>query len=323
MDVTSANPRAAPQRYAAFVLGLLLIAASLSSVWAEARYPHVPGEPSSASWLSPRTLDEMVAAGEALLGLMLVAALWPRHAWSVSACLFTIFAVVTAAEALMGKSSCGCFGAVQIRPVYTMCLDLAAIALLLLTGRPATSGPGPPTARKWLAAGGVGVSWVLAVAVFWQTRPAIATAAGQDFGKAGELVVLEPEKWGGQRFDLPEHIDAGSQLASGKWIVLLVHHDCDHCAAAVPRYVEELRSSEGGTRNEYARTRLAVIEMPPFGDAADPPPWQLPASVFTGRLDQTRDWFATTPIALLVKDGLVIASKDGDEAESPDPGWFQ
>jgi hypothetical protein len=61
--------------------------------------------------------------------------------------------------------------------------------------------------------------------------------------------------------------------------------------------------------------------MPPFGDAADPPPWQLPPSVLSGRLDQTRDWFATTPVALVVKDGIVISAKESDAAETPDPSW--
>jgi hypothetical protein len=151
---------------------------------------------------------------------------------------------------------------------------------------------------------------------------AVPTTAieGQTFGKPGELVVLEPEKWIGHRFDLADHIDIGSQLLTGDWIVLLVHHDCDHCAAAVPRYVAEYgggRGSEVGGRN----ARLAVIEMPPFGGATDPPPWQLPPSVLSGRLDQTRDWFATTPVALQVKAGIVIAGKEADpNGAVADPG---
>jgi hypothetical protein len=85
----------------------------------------------------------------------------------------------------------------------------------------------------------------------WVTRPVVAVATtanqGQTFGNPGELVVLEPEKWAGQYFSLVDHIDVGSQLLTGQWIVLLVHHDCDHCAAAVPRYVaaEESQKAEG------------------------------------------------------------------------------
>ena len=88
--------------------------------------------------------------------------------------------------------------------------------------------------------------------------------------------------------------------------MLLVHHDCDHCAAAVPQYVAEYGGG-GGSGAGGGEERLAVIEMPPFGDAGDPPPWELPSTVLSGRLDQTRDWFATTPVVLLIKDGIVIS----------------
>jgi hypothetical protein len=67
---------------------------------------------------------------------------------------------------------------------------------------------------------------------------------------------------------------------------------------------------------------LAVIEMPPFADATDPPPWQLPPSVLSGHLDQRRDWFATAPVAFLIKDGIVISATESDAAEIPDPVWF-
>jgi hypothetical protein len=54
-----------------------------------------------------------------------------------------------------------------------------------------------------------------------------------------------------------------------------------------------------------------MIEMPPFGEAADPSPWQLPSTVLAGHLDQSRAWFATTPVAILVSDDIVISVKQG------------
>jgi hypothetical protein len=230
-------------------------------------------------------------------------------------------------------NSCGCFGAVQIRPIYTMSLDLAAVSLLLITGRPEVERQnaegsmqnGEAGKRRLLLACAIGIPWIGIVVGVWLTRPAMAVAAGatqgQTFGNPGELIVLEPENWVGQRLSLADHILAdhiniGRELATGQWIVLLVHHDCDHCAAAVATELGARRWELGAGVD---RVRLAVVEMPPFADATDPPPWQLPPAVLAGRLDQTRDWFATTPVALNVKDGIVISAKDSTTAETPGP----
>ena len=32
--------------------------------------------------------------------------------------------------------------------------------------------------------------------------------------------------------------------------------------------------------------------------------------------------FAATPVALLVKDGIVISAKESDAAATPDPSWW-
>jgi hypothetical protein len=320
----------------AIVLGLLLVAASFTKLRAETRYP--PEQP----WIESRFVSESASTAEAALALLLVAGVWPCGIWLATVTIFALFAIITVAGAIQGKDSCGCFGAVQVRPVYTMFLDISAVAALLVSGRPSKSGSevvGRGSARgRWIVAGAIGIAWVGIVLGMWLIRPvfAVATTAteGQTFGGPGDLVVLEPEKWPSHRFSLADHIladhiDTGSQLLAGQWVVLLVHHDCDHCAAAVPKYVTTVGAGAPSpifnprppTPDLRPPPRLAVIEMPPFGDAADPPPWQLPPSVLSGRLDQTRDWFATTPVALVVKDGIVISAKESDAAETPDPSW--
>jgi hypothetical protein len=208
-----------------------------------------------------------------------------------------------------------------------MSLDLATVALLLITGTPERGSEvlGRRSAkRQRIIASAIGIVWVGIVLGMWLTKPMIAVPTtaieGQTFGKPGELVVLEPEKWPGQRFSLADHIDIGSQLLTGQWIILLVHHDCDRCAAAVRKYVA-LHSSFIVPPSSFPEppSRLAIIEMPPFADSTDPPPWQLPPSVLSGRLDETRDWFATTPVAITIKDGLIISAKESTAAESPGP----
>ena len=64
--------------------------------------------------------------------------------------------------------------------------------------------------------------------------------------------------------------------------------------------------------------RLAIVEMPPFADANDPPPWfPLRDSVASGRLDASHDWFATTPVAVVLRDGVVTKAAEGDAAGDP------
>jgi hypothetical protein len=125
-------------------------------------------------------------------------------------------------------------------------------------------------------------------------------------------VVLEPEKWIGSWFTLAGHIDdVGKQLTAGRWVVLLVHRDCDHCIAAVPRYVSAVTATGD-------RWHLALIEMPPYADAPAAPPWQLAPGQIAGRLDTSRDWFATTPVAVYLNDGKVVAAHEGEAAAAPD-----
>jgi hypothetical protein len=92
--------------------------------------------------------------------------------------------------------------------------------------------------------------------------------------------------------------------------------DCDHCIAAVPQY--EAAVPQDG------QTRLAIIEMPPYAGPVEG--WEIVNSewrrVKAGRLDTTRDWFATTPVAILLDHGIVQAAVEGDAAVTPNPTWW-
>jgi len=66
--------------------------------------------------------------------------------------------------------------------------------------------------------------------------------------------------------------------------------------------------------------KLAVVEMPPYAGSSESVRWSTSIGLFT-KLDASRDWFATTPVAILLKDGIVRAAIDGDRAGTPDPSW--
>jgi hypothetical protein len=290
-------------------LGGLLIAASLLTLWSEVRNRSFANK----DWVRRPVVMMPVAIVEEALGIFLVAGLYRRSLWFVTIGVFSLFAIVTAFEAISGEDSCNCFGAVNVRPIYTMFLDLVAVAALLCMSCPSREETVKSGARRWAVAGAVALLWVSTITVIWITKPAMA--AGAAFGKPGDSIILEPSQWVGQTFSLTKHIDIGSSLGRGRWVVLLVRHDCRHCAGAVQQCLASVSARQD-------QPRLAVIEMAPYSDTDDPAFWDLPKSVASGRLDQTRDWVVTTPVVIVIQDGMVIAGVEGDAAENPDPRWF-
>ena len=67
---------------------------------------------------------------ELALGLCLLVGLYPRQIRLTALICFTTFAAVSLQQAIAGKASCSCFGALAVRPWYTFLLDLIAVAAL-------------------------------------------------------------------------------------------------------------------------------------------------------------------------------------------------
>jgi hypothetical protein len=114
------------------------------------------------------------------------------------------------------------------------------------------------------------------------------------------VVVLEPKEWVGRRFPLARHIHGIESLDEGAWTVLLYHHNCPQCEAALDALVQGPHRASG---------RIALVELPPYSPRTAP---QLAgcASCQAGRLDEARDWFAQTPVTLYLVNGTVIQVDD-------------
>ena len=67
-------------------------------------------------FLESRPFPAVVVVFEWLLGVWLLADLYPRAAWAAAAGAFSCFAVASAWMGVRGESSCGCFGQVNISP---------------------------------------------------------------------------------------------------------------------------------------------------------------------------------------------------------------
>lgn len=304
-------------RIARIAVGLILLAAALLKMHAQM----LTAKPSPQTTLDMAGFQVLAALAEFALGSGLILGLWPAMMTRISIALFTTFACVSLIKAIGGTKSCGCFGALRISPWYTAMLDMSAFAALIVfkpTRLTATAVPPRHISRR--AFGTLVLLACIVTAAVGIVRRSAALAPrsearnGRDaFGQPGSPVVLEPSSWLRKVFLLGTHIETGAKLGEGRWIVLLVHHDCGDCTVAVSKYA--------ALAGRVSGTRLAIVEMPPYAEAGEGFPPSSAVSL-NSRLDNTRDWFAMTPVAVLLHNGVVQAVADGEHAAMPDPTWW-
>ncbi len=127
-------------------------------------------------------------------------------------------------------------------------------------------------------------------------HPTTLSDAGSVMGNSN-LVVLEPEKWVGKRLPVLNYIDIGEQLATGQWTVVFYHSGCTDCQAV-------LRDYKRRARTETFISRIALVEVPPYGDYSEGS--DLPGPTFiSGRLSEAKEWFVKTPLQVKLTDGVV------------------
>ncbi|VTR92480.1 Marine sediment metagenome DNA, contig: S03H2_S13311 (Fragment) OS=marine sediment metagenome GN=S03H2_47275 PE=4 SV=1 [Gemmata massiliana] len=111
-----------------------------------------------------------------------------------------------------------------------------------------------------------------------------------------DVVLLELQKWVGNRLPILDYIDIGDELAWGEWTIILYRHDCTKCQTELGRYQEGARTN--------ADQRIAFVEIPPYGPR--PPGSDSPDPLRRwGSLKNVKNWFVTTPAIVNVKDGVV------------------
>jgi hypothetical protein len=212
--------------------------------------------------------------------------------------LFALFAGHSLLLILQGAQSCGCFGAVEVNPVWTLLVDLFVLIGLAIEHITSLSRKSNsvhcgkfalPTA--WLAISIATTSVATTITLLWWTTPPQPNARGMIYTSEG-LVILTPEKWIDQRFPLLDEIDP--DVSRGEWVLLLHRHDCPRCQEAVPKYQQKARDD--------ATRQIAIVEMPPYSnkDALDASPCR------NGRLSDKQEWFVETPLELRLQDGVVL-----------------
>ena len=290
-----------------FAIGALLVAAALLKFDAlvSGTFPLAVLKTIHA----PRFLWHVLVVVEGLAGAALITGLNPPAVGRALSLLFLVFAIVAAVETWSGIQSCGCFGAARIPPWVMVLVDGAA-ALFLTVSRRVPRRPMPSRFGAFVVV--VSAMSVLGMLVRQRVVRYGEIAANDAATSSGTAVLLEPETWVGQSFPLAKHIDVGDQISHGEWLVLFVRPGCNQCAAAIPRYVAAV---------ERETVRLAIVELPGSGAAGGSPPSRS-GDVLYGRLEPSRRWLTTTPVAVSLSRGIVVYVAQGSAAAVPDPTWW-
>jgi hypothetical protein len=236
---------------------------------------------------------------ELFFGIWLIFGLLPKLTWFTTIGLFSIFLAVSFYKTISGASTCGCWGNVEISPVYTVLLDVLVIGLLI-TFRPYNQWfYSFNNVKYWSDMKYQVVNYLLIIIplgsfIFWQATQVNINSL-QKIGQVleqGSVVRLEPKTWIDQEFPLRDYCDIGGKIVTGHWIVLLRRTGCVECQKAKPFIVKLVKAKN---------CPLAVLEMNVKGNNPD----FEELDFITGFLNQEMSWFAETPIVMELENGIV------------------
>lgn len=134
-------------RFVATLLGALLIFAAVRTAGSALGLSGSSAPPPKGHAVA---LNALQILAEFFVGAWLVCccAISPMLLWRIAMAMFVCFASVSLYRAAQGYGSCGCFGNAQLSPWYSLAIDAACIAALLIS-RPITSEPRASAVRTW------------------------------------------------------------------------------------------------------------------------------------------------------------------------------
>ncbi len=241
------------------------------------------------------------------LGIWLVCGLFRKAAWMLAVLAFGLFILVTLQKGLTGAESCGCFGRVKVNPWITFSAIDIPLFLALVIFRPKGLKLLPPPWPKAAHFFGVAIPTFIAFAII---MPVLIF--NKPPNKTEKYEVVQPAEWISQtrnheEWSMLKHIDIAGSLRKNLVIVVFYSSECDECHKAIPIYDQMSRDMAG---NEEV-LRFAFIEIPPYALEKDNiVPTDTPA--LRGRLDSSKEWYMQTPLVVVVQDGVVVKSWEGE-----------
>lgn len=306
-------------------IAAIVIARLLIPLWlgAGAVLKIIDGSPSNlpaalVKWLGGAGIDlrfvlELSIAVELIVvGVMVIL---PSLARVAGIAMLASFLPVLIGDLVMGASSCGCFGAVQVPPWVTFATDLFFLVALVFLARGVASLRLTETipTRRVIA---VGIWTVLSIAIAFGLTAGRGPEAAAGVSDHVATVPLPGEgyylpdyaSWIGRRFvdleiagwigELPEDLGVGPQY------VLFYRVDCEHCHELMEVYFAD--------QPPLPTTAVAVPERDGFPETALP---FVCGGCRLAELPSGVDWFMQTPVLVRLTDGVVDCAAEMTAAD--------
>jgi len=237
-----------------------------------------------------RELALVTVAMEVFLALWLISNWRPKAVRVLSLCVFGVFLASLAMKIFNGEDSCGCFGVVNVPPVFTAIIDVLMMVLLVLW-KPLESVQDSPKKIPILhVLGGVLImAGVTVASLRIKTVPLseIGTVVG-----GNEFVIVEPDSWVGKQFPLSNLIGGTQPFMNNQWTVVLYHEDCPKC--------QELLKSPGSIQKGNP---VMFVEIPPYSGTDR----KSTSAIIYRKLSAEHNWFVEAPEIIHLNDGAVMS----------------
>ncbi|MDR1383593.1 MAG: hypothetical protein LBJ67_07085 [Planctomycetaceae bacterium] len=224
----------------------------------------------------------------------------------------------------MGEHSCGCWGNVEIPPIYTAVFDTMVIGLLIAF-RPKEiifhwqtffqELVGLRFSKRFFAAIEIWliVAMPITYAMFSVQKTDVVELGTEFVGVDGKkTILLEPKKWIGKEFPLVKYIVSFPEssmrnthhlvplILQGSWEVFLYHNECQKCKKRLNEYSFKFYS----LKKMDHEIRYLFVEMPPYFKEPEYPFNPSEKIVFV-RLSSDNNWEIETPCELTIENDIV------------------
>jgi hypothetical protein len=252
--------------------------------------------------LSHRTLLYLTIGLEVMLSVFVVTAA-SRWAWLTTVATFSTFAAVSA-YALFSGTDCNCFGT-RIGPHVTLPLDVAIVLAAFFCRPSAVVAQSHDRKSRWAVSNlaiGLGLAFALVAGAHWQDRRNTGSANSQT------LQFLLADEQVGKAWPIDEHLHpALSELREGRWLILVVRHDCDHCRELLAHFF-----SDPLRHRTEERTAVFVAGSPNWSFQFDSVSLETDAH---HQINWPAEPFVASPAIFVLEDGTVRDAADGSASD--------